>query len=257
MVDGGELIKRQGCRLSLAEFQNFADQIEDASRESKYYLKFDALVSVHESPARNRTFSFGGDTGNSCFLLSFFNKSTSTDSTSRRRCHIAFQQSLDCMQLVIDYLTSSSFVSVKKVGQFPRQHRHMSSLARRLFYPSASSTLPARARPRLSLLQRHLDSSPFELNTPFSIERASELEIDVNHIRPPFQQQQQQVRKISSATRQQKEQQKENPLKMSSQPPHPALMIPGPIELDDAVLQAMSHYRLGYSSIRYAARANN
>ncbi|KAF2209017.1 hypothetical protein CERZMDRAFT_114165 [Cercospora zeae-maydis SCOH1-5] len=29
---------------------------------------------------------------------------------------------------------------------------------------------------------------------------------------------------------------------MSSQPPHPALLIPGPIEFDDAVLQSMSHY---------------
>ncbi|TID13627.1 alanine--glyoxylate aminotransferase 1-like [Venturia nashicola] len=30
--------------------------------------------------------------------------------------------------------------------------------------------------------------------------------------------------------------------KMSNQEPHPALLIPGPIEFDDAVLQAMSHY---------------
>jgi alanine-glyoxylate transaminase/serine-glyoxylate transaminase/serine-pyruvate transaminase len=30
---------------------------------------------------------------------------------------------------------------------------------------------------------------------------------------------------------------------MSTQPPHPALLIPGPIEFDDAVLQSMSHYR--------------
>ncbi|GAB7348127.1 hypothetical protein MBLNU459_g6144t1 [Dothideomycetes sp. NU459] len=29
---------------------------------------------------------------------------------------------------------------------------------------------------------------------------------------------------------------------MSSQPPHPALLIPGPIEFDDEVLQSMSHY---------------
>ncbi|KAF2184332.1 PLP-dependent transferase [Zopfia rhizophila CBS 207.26] len=29
---------------------------------------------------------------------------------------------------------------------------------------------------------------------------------------------------------------------MSGQPPHPALLIPGPIEFDDAVLQSMSHY---------------
>lgn len=31
---------------------------------------------------------------------------------------------------------------------------------------------------------------------------------------------------------------------MSSQANHPALLIPGPIEFDDAVLQSMSHYRL-------------
>ncbi len=29
---------------------------------------------------------------------------------------------------------------------------------------------------------------------------------------------------------------------MSSQPPHPALLIPGPIEFDDAVLESMSHF---------------
>ena len=28
-----------------------------------------------------------------------------------------------------------------------------------------------------------------------------------------------------------------------SQPEHPALLIPGPVEFDDAVLDAMSHYR--------------
>ncbi|RYP06484.1 hypothetical protein DL764_003135 [Monosporascus ibericus] len=32
------------------------------------------------------------------------------------------------------------------------------------------------------------------------------------------------------------------PSKMSSQPEHPALLIPGPIEFDDAVLQSMSHF---------------
>jgi hypothetical protein len=30
---------------------------------------------------------------------------------------------------------------------------------------------------------------------------------------------------------------------MSTQPEHPALLIPGPIEFDDAVLQSMSHFR--------------
>ncbi|KAI1210394.1 alanine--glyoxylate aminotransferase [Annulohypoxylon truncatum] len=33
-----------------------------------------------------------------------------------------------------------------------------------------------------------------------------------------------------------------SPTKMSSQPEHPTLLIPGPIEFDDAVLQSMSHY---------------
>jgi hypothetical protein len=31
------------------------------------------------------------------------------------------------------------------------------------------------------------------------------------------------------------------------QPEHPALLIPGPIEFDDAILEAMSHYRCGTS----------
>ncbi len=30
---------------------------------------------------------------------------------------------------------------------------------------------------------------------------------------------------------------------MPGQPEHPALLIPGPVEFDDEVLQSMSHYR--------------
>ena len=37
--------------------------------------------------------------------------------------------------------------------------------------------------------------------------------------------------------------QRQRTANMSTQPAHPALMIPGPIEFDDAVLQSMSHYR--------------
>lgn len=113
----------------------------------------------------------------------------------------------------------------------------------RLLGPSTSSlsvTLAARARPRLSLLQRHLDPSLFELNTPFSIERASQQEIDVDYIRSPFRQQ---IRDFSTTAPIQKEKVKDKQANMSTQPEHPALMIPGPIEFDDAVLQAMSHYR--------------
>jgi len=38
---------------------------------------------------------------------------------------------------------------------------------------------------------------------------------------------------------------------MSSQPPHPALLIPGPIEFDDAVLQSMSHYSESHVSMPF------
>ncbi|KAF2256431.1 PLP-dependent transferase [Trematosphaeria pertusa] len=70
-----------------------------------------------------------------------------------------------------------------------------------------------------------------ELNTPFSTERSAQLEDDEGK---------------SAASKQKPQPTKsiapDAPQKMSSQPPHPALLIPGPIEFDDAVLQAMSHY---------------
>lgn len=90
-----------------------------------------------------------------------------------------------------------------------------------------------RANSRLNLIARHLDAKPFlELNTPFSTERSAQLEDDEGK---------------SAASKQKPQPTKsiapDAPQKMSSQPPHPALLIPGPIEFDDAVLQAMSHYR--------------
>lgn len=45
-------------------------------------------------------------------------------------------------------------------------------------------------------------------------------------------------------TEAQAEEKTEEPFaKMSSQPEHPAVLIPGPVEFDDAVLQSMGHYR--------------
>jgi len=35
---------------------------------------------------------------------------------------------------------------------------------------------------------------------------------------------------------------------MSNQPQHPTLLIPGPIEYSDEVLQSMSHYRYACSA---------
>lgn len=68
-----------------------------------------------------------------------------------------------------------------------------------------------------------------ELNTPFSTERQSGKQDDIEYT--PFS------GLASDETRL-----AEN-AKMSNQPQHPALMIPGPVELDDDVLQSMSHYR--------------
>lgn len=43
---------------------------------------------------------------------------------------------------------------------------------------------------------------------------------------------------------------------MSSQPAHNTLLIPGPIEFDDAVLQSMSHFRFGGPNFTSAPRSH-
>lgn len=76
---------------------------------------------------------------------------------------------------------------------------------------------------RLSLISRHL-APVYPINTPYTVERLPDT-IDTSLL-PKTQ-----SRKLSTSA------------KMSSQPAHPTLLIPGPIEFDDAVLQSMSHYR--------------
>ena len=107
-------------------------------------------------------------------------------------------------------------------------------------YPTISRmTSRATANSRLNLFSKHLDSKPYlELNTPFSTERDGHLE-DAQGNR--IQRNKPQVLQKPEPEQLPK---KEEPRKMaSSQAPHPALMIPGPIEFDDAVLNAMSFYR--------------
>jgi len=85
--------------------------------------------------------------------------------------------------------------------------------------PSRSISKVGNSKPssRLSLISRHLvDQQP--LNTPYSTERLPST-IDTSLLP-----------RIPART-------------MSSQPEHPTLLIPGPIEFDDAVLHSMSHYR--------------
>jgi hypothetical protein len=93
----------------------------------------------------------------------------------------------------------------------------LAALALRAFYPAIKLAPPLA---RLSVISRHLDPRPsIPINTAFSIERIS-----------------------SHASKQSRSFSSDKP-KMSGQPNHPTLLIPGPIEFDDAVLQSMSHYR--------------
>jgi hypothetical protein len=115
--------------------------------------------------------------------------------------------------------------------------------SKRTISPSALAARTTRSSPRarLSLIARHLENRPLlEINTPFSTERQSgpqdellytplirEIPADIQDFRST----------LPSSN------QKERPSTMTSQPEHPTLRIPGPIEFDDEVLQAMGHYR--------------
>lgn len=71
---------------------------------------------------------------------------------------------------------------------------------------------------RLSLISQHLSGGPSSVIANSARSRSIS----------PIQ-----TRRLSSASQR----------SMSSQPEHPTLLIPGPIEFDDDVLQSMSHYR--------------
>ena len=83
--------------------------------------------------------------------------------------------------------------------------------------PPVAPDSPVNAPARLSLISRHL-APDYPINTPYTVERLPRT-IDTSLL-PNIQNR-----------------------KMSSQPEHATLLIPGPIEFDDAVLQSMSHYR--------------
>ena len=86
-------------------------------------------------------------------------------------------------------------------------------------------------RARLSLISRHLVQRPLlEINTPFSTERKAGTQDDLEYT--PVQRD---PPKPASPDNQK--------VNMSGQAEHPALLIPGPIEFDDAVLLSMGHFR--------------
>merc|ERR1712093_687289 len=116
-----------------------------------------------------------------------------------------------------------------KVGQSGKFGIYVNTLAfhaLRRAYPAITKLAPTPPHARLSVISRHLDPRPpIPVNTPYSVERASSTQSI------PAQ-----VRRNSSSS------QTSEKAAMSNQPNHPALLIPGPIEFDDAVLQSMSHY---------------
>ncbi|KAF2673265.1 purine catabolism protein pucG, partial [Microthyrium microscopicum] len=115
----------------------------------------------------------------------------------------------------------------------------------------------SRARPRLNLFARHLASRPvFELNTPFSIERSTssddDAEISSDQSRSILQQKisdkKPKVPKdpvkdiVTELSKPIAASEKKTIAKMSFQEPHPALLIPGPIEIDDDVARTMGFH---------------
>lgn len=96
-----------------------------------------------------------------------------------------------------------------------------SKLALAMTVPRASGT----AAGRLSQISHHLAGNTYSDSS--YIEPTSSI-----HTNSPFTVQQRRLSTESNKS-----------VNMSSQPDHPTLLIPGPIEFDDAVLQSMSHYR--------------
>ncbi|KAK4162289.1 alanine--glyoxylate aminotransferase 1 [Cladorrhinum sp. PSN259] len=110
------------------------------------------------------------------------------------------------------------------------------SVLRRLLapVPMPRQTGPDNPPARLSLISRHL-APTYPINTPYAVERIPD-SIDTNLL-PKTQ-----TRKLSTTS----------PATMS-QPVHPTLLIPGPIEFDDAVLQSMSHFSESHVSAGFVA----
>jgi alanine-glyoxylate transaminase/serine-glyoxylate transaminase/serine-pyruvate transaminase len=129
----------------------------------------------------------------------------------------------------------------------PSKPRPQIKVASVVTVAALAPSIPSRAPSRLDLFTRHLRPKPFlELNTPFSTERSAYPEDDQgNVIKKKKGKEEEQVKEEPAQEEKKatKEAPVETPANMSSQPPHPALLIPGPIEFDDAVLQSMSHFR--------------
>ena len=131
---------------------------------------------------------------------------------------------------------------VQSIPRSPTVHYAVTSSGRFFKLASSRSRPYSQATSRLSLISRHLEEhqqSPYlPINTPYTTERAS-LPSDDLPWTPPSPP----APPPRSPTQLQKRQFSTSPsAKMSSQPSHPSLLIPGPIEISDEVSQAMGHY---------------
>jgi alanine-glyoxylate transaminase/serine-glyoxylate transaminase/serine-pyruvate transaminase len=90
-----------------------------------------------------------------------------------------------------------------------------------------------------------------DINTPFSVERIPDTKNDIKkyYTTPPSPRRTLHTRNITET---------KNPdiIRMATSNDHPRLMIPGPVEFDDAVLQSMSHYRYSTHSFPPFAHAH-
>ncbi|EXJ77764.1 alanine-glyoxylate transaminase/(R)-3-amino-2-methylpropionate-pyruvate transaminase [Capronia epimyces CBS 606.96] len=106
--------------------------------------------------------------------------------------------------------------------------------------PSRPYSSSATATTRLSLISRHLQehhqSSYPPINTPYTAERDSLPASTDDLPYTPLQ------RSPSPAHIQKRQLSTSASARMSSQPPHPSLLIPGPIEISDEVSQSMGHF---------------
>lgn len=155
--------------------------------------------------------------------LRLASKSTSTSVTAKRAAfHQTRALSSPPSSHRIGLCSSSSLLKSELIAGSSPLHHSSSPMSN---YSSASATA------RLSTIARHLkSSSDLPLNTPYSsAQRAIQA--------PAGPQQSLDGSSFSTKT----PTKPQNP--MSSQAPHAAVLIPGPIEYDDAVLQSMSHYR--------------
>ena len=154
-----------------------------------------------------------------------------------------------------DQRVNHEFMSVAAAPRsFLRLRNIASSRSRRILRLPCITTSMSPPHERLSTIHRHLTTnSTVPLRTPFSVERESRPTDDIpwepiekqpylpTHQKRAFSQQ-------TSVSLEEEGKRDHNLLsanksaKMSTQPSHPALLIPGPIEFDDDVLASMSHY---------------